>query len=279
LEKVGGNDTLTSIVIKPDSMQFEVSFSTMVNGDMTIAPSLQPQTYLWSNLFPNHSSSPPPVPLPDLNILSVVANPTRPVADQPVEVTVTVKNQGTANSGEFSLDFYLNQVSPPSVNQVGDMACLVNGLAAGRTDTCTFTVSYPAADNYNMWAQADTQQQVEELNEANNTLGQTITVSEPLSQPPTATVTQPDNGAIFAKGETLNYAGDATDPEDGILPATAFMWTAVGNGQTFSLDSGVKSGAVTIPPDFEPGDYNIVLEVEDSQGSIDTDQVTITVSQ
>jgi len=84
-----------------------------------------------------------------------------------------------------------------------------------------------------------------------------ITVGQVLNQPPTATITQPKNGDLFVRGQTLSYAGNGTDPEDGILPASAFTWTAVGGGQTYPLSVDAKSGAIAIPLGIQPGNYPI----------------------
>ncbi len=122
---------------------------------------------------------------------------------------------------------------------------------------------------------------VRDDDDATDTDQVTITVTEAPNQPPTAIITQPADGDIFTIGETINYAGDGTDSEDGILPSSAFTWTAVrvADGASFLIATGVKSGTVTIPPNTQPGDYMIILQVEDSQGSTGTDQVTVTVTQ
>lgn len=44
--------TLTSIVIRPNSMEFDVAFATYTNGQFTDATALVPQTYTWASLFP-----------------------------------------------------------------------------------------------------------------------------------------------------------------------------------------------------------------------------------
>ena len=46
------------------------------------------------------------------------------------------------------------------------------------------------------------------------------------NQPPSATITSPANGASFRAGETLNFTGNATDPQDGQLPAGSLTWWA-----------------------------------------------------
>ena len=42
------------------------------------------------------------------------------------------------------------------------------------------------------------------------------------NQPPVGTITQPAVGTLYSGGNVISYAGTATDPEDGALPASAF---------------------------------------------------------
>jgi glucose/arabinose dehydrogenase/PKD repeat protein len=58
--------------------------------------------------------------------------------------------------------------------------------------------------------------------------GNTGTLSAPINidvgNRPVPTITSPVNGALFRAGDVLTVSGDATDIEDGILPAAAFAW-------------------------------------------------------
>src|SRR5262249_41407535 len=44
------------------------------------------------------------------------------------------------------------------------------------------------------------------------------------NQPPTATITLPPEGTLYAAGDIISYAATATDPQQGDLPASAFTW-------------------------------------------------------
>ena len=100
---------------------------------------------------------------------------------------------------------------------------------------------------------------------------------------PTATIAAPTDGATFRAGDVITYSGDATDPEDGTLPASAFTWNIDflhdGHVHPGTAVTGVKTGTFTIPTsghDFEGNTrYRITLTVTDSNGLTDTKSVIV----
>jgi glucose/arabinose dehydrogenase len=44
------------------------------------------------------------------------------------------------------------------------------------------------------------------------------------NQAPTASITSPSSGTQYSHGDVINFSGTGTDPEDGTLPASAFVW-------------------------------------------------------
>jgi glucose/arabinose dehydrogenase/PKD repeat protein len=117
--------------------------------------------------------------------------------------------------------------------------------------------------------------------------GENSSVSTPLTisvgSPPTATITAPNDGATFRAGDVISYGGDATDPDDGPLPASAYTWNIdflhENHVHPGTAVNGVKSGTFTIPSsghDFEGNTrYRITLTVTDSNGLKDTKSVII----
>jgi hypothetical protein len=103
----------------------------------------------------------------------------------------------------------------------------------------------------------------------------TITRNPAANQPPTAMITEPADGATFTVRQTVNYAGEVTDPEDGILPASAFTWEVARVGGRFhTIATGVKSGSWVAT---WRGEFIIRLTVQDSGGLTNTDEVQLTV--
>jgi len=98
------------------------------------------------------------------------------------------------------------------------------------------------------------------------------------NRPPTGTITQPVNGTTYRAGDTIHFAGTATDPEDGTLPASAFSWTIKLHHENHEHDyrgplDGITSGSFTIPTVDETDPnvwYRIYLTVHDAQGLAQT---------
>jgi hypothetical protein len=136
--------------------------------------------------------------LPDLVVTSIAVTPANPSAGYPVDVAVTFKNQGNANTTAcFWIDLYINPTQLPiTVNkgwfQAGSEGGLVwwyCGLNAGQSVTLHYNdANYSAVDSrfdgtftqprtYNLYAQVDsynldtTYGVVYESNEQNNVYG------------------------------------------------------------------------------------------------------------
>jgi glucose/arabinose dehydrogenase len=104
------------------------------------------------------------------------------------------------------------------------------------------------------------------------------------NQPPVPVITLPLTGATFAGGVPFNFAGTATDPEDGTLPASAFTWrvdyvTGTVERQGMPDTPGITSGTFTPAADtpFLGTDvlYRVVLTVRDSTGLESTTSVDV----
>ncbi len=91
---------------------------------------------------------------------------------------------------------------------------------------------------------------------------------------PTGTITAPTAGARYNAGQTVNYAGTASDNQDPSIPASAFTWQVDFHHDVHSHPfilpfSGVTSGTFQIPTTGETAAnvwYRIILSVRDSGG-------------
>jgi glucose/arabinose dehydrogenase len=100
------------------------------------------------------------------------------------------------------------------------------------------------------------------------------------NQPPVAAITTPVAGTRYSGGVTVAFAGTGSDPEDGILPASAFTWQVDFHHDTHThpfvpATSGITGGTFDIPTTGETSAnvwYRIFLTVRDSGGRTTTVQ-------
>lgn len=101
----------------------------------------------------------------------------------------------------------------------------------------------------------------------------TLTVS--TNSAPAATISAPAAGTTYAAGDTINYSGTGTDPEDGAIPASGLTWQVDFHHDTHSHPfvaptTGASSGSFVIPTTGETAAnvfYRIYLTVTDSAGA------------
>ncbi len=196
------------------------------------------------------------------------------------QVTITVTEPG-ANQPPNAVASATptSGTAPLTVNFTGDQSSDPDGTISSYDwdfgDGTTATVANPT-HTYNSAGTYTAVLTVTDDGGATDTAQVVITVNAAANQPPTATITEPAEGATFAVGQTVTYSGTGTDPEDGDLPASAFSWSVIGpDGKTVALGSGSKSGSGV--PTY-PGAYTLILTVEDSQGLTDEDRVNFTVT-
>jgi hypothetical protein len=101
-----------------------------------------------------------PAPNPDLTITGMAFTPSSPVETDPVTLSATVRNGGTAASPATDVNFYLG------TTLAGTAA--VGGLAAGASTTVTANVGPRNAGTYPLSAKVDEANTVIEQNDANN---------------------------------------------------------------------------------------------------------------
>lgn len=111
----------------------------------------------------------PAVAQPDLIITAMTFSDDPVVQGDPFTVTVKVKNQGTADAGAFSVQWWSSWA-------VVSCNWTVPSLAAGAQTTLTCDYTYGGWANYTVKAVADSGNLVAESNEGNNELSQTLSV-------------------------------------------------------------------------------------------------------
>jgi len=110
-------------------------------------------------------------PLPDLTITDITSSPNPSTSGDKIQVTVEFANQGASDAGSFWIDLYKDQDTAPESGDLGDKFVEITGLAAGATSSYTFTYAYNSSGTKKIWAQIDTNDNVNESNENNNIYG------------------------------------------------------------------------------------------------------------
>jgi glucose/arabinose dehydrogenase len=151
-----------------------------------------------------------------------------------------------------------------------------NGVEVGAPNSPTYTISNvdPShAGNYS----------VRVTNSAGEDISDDATLTVQANSTPIPSIITPATGAMYRGGDVINFSGDATDPEDGTLPASAFSWSVAFHHADHVHDSppiavGVKAGSFNIPTTGETSAnvfYRLHLTVQDSKGLANTTFVDI----
>jgi murein DD-endopeptidase MepM/ murein hydrolase activator NlpD len=112
----------------------------------------------------------PPSALPDLIITEIHPDTIYSDVGEPIEVRVTVTNQGSDDAGGFYVDVYKDLDEPPAP-VYGDVYMHVSSLPAGASTDVVLKGTYYVAGEYKLWAQVDLDKYVSESNEDNNIYG------------------------------------------------------------------------------------------------------------
>lgn len=88
--------------------------------------------------------------------------------------------------------------------------------------------------------------------------------------PPTATITSPNDGAVRLRGQPITFEGTGSDPEDGTLEGESLVWSSDRDGE-------IGTGRSVTTSALSSGQHTITLMVTDSDGDTDADQIGITI--
>jgi glucose/arabinose dehydrogenase len=99
---------------------------------------------------------------------------------------------------------------------------------------------------------------------------------------PNATITAPAAGTTWKVGDLIQFAGGATDAQDGPLPPSGLSWSLIlqhcpSNCHTHPLQSfeGVAGGSFTTPDHEYPSHLELRLTATDSGGLTDTESLRL----
>ncbi|MBT1699017.1 PQQ-dependent sugar dehydrogenase [Fulvivirgaceae bacterium PWU4] len=146
-----------------------------------------------------------------------------------------------------------------------------NGADISGASMATFTIVQATASDTGNY-------RVRVSNTSGSVVSNTARLTVTSNRLPVAQIITPAAGTLYRAGDEIMFSGDATDAEDGILPASRFTWFADFHHDTHRHDgppvaSGTRSGSFTVPVRGETSDnvwYRLYLVVTDSQGASDT---------
>lgn len=140
-----------------------------------------------------------PAPNPDLTVTGISVSPAAPVETDPITLSATVRNAGTAASAATTVDFRLG------TTEVG--TATVGALAAGASTTVSANIGPRDAGSYQVGATVDPANTVIEQNETNNghTYPTALTVSAVASSDLVASAVTWSPGTPSA-GATVRFA-------------------------------------------------------------------------
>jgi glucose/arabinose dehydrogenase len=233
--------------------------------------------------------------------------------------TLTISNAASADAGSYrvtvsnSFGSVTSNTANLTVNSTGAPVIttqptdrLVN---AGQSVTFTVVASGTAPLGYQWqhlvganWVNVGTNSSKFTINSAtaSNAGGYRVVVSNShgsatsntatltVNQLPVVTISAPASSLTYTFGQTVNFAGSATDPEDGTLPPASLSWEIRfyqedkpdGTGKhftTFQTFAGVASGSIVtnFPSTSTLVWYRFILTATDSNGASSSTYVDI----
>ncbi|ASW55939.1 glycosyl hydrolase [Plantactinospora sp. KBS50] len=145
-----------------------------------------------------------PAPNPDLTVTALTSSPAAPSETDPVTLSATVRNAGTAASPATAVSFYLGTTKVGTAN--------VGALAAGASSTVSAGIGVRAAGSYEITATVDEANTVVEQDETNNSRTASLTVgavpsSDLVAGAVTWSPSAPSAGATVTFSVSIRNAG------------------------------------------------------------------------
>jgi glucose/arabinose dehydrogenase len=116
----------------------------------------------------------------------------------------------------------------------------------------------------------------------NGGTGSSTVVVSADNAPPQVTISAPTAGTTWRVGDPISFSGSATDPNEGVLPASNLTWQLVlhhcpATCHTHAVQSfdGVSSGAFAAPDHDYPSYLELTLTATDSEGLSTTKSVRL----
>ncbi len=221
-----------------------------------------------------------PLPKPDLVPLSFKSSKTSYTAGSTVTVYGSVKNQGTAKSGAFSVEWRLSTNTTISTADTLLKTLGKPGVSAGSSTSALTSFTLPASTKpgtYYLGLWVDRNNQVAELNEANNRATYKITVTAPANKPDLVPLSFKSSKTAYAPGDVVSVSGTVKNQGTASAGKFTLEWRLSTNTAITTADpllksltrTGLSAGgstlaytSFTLPASTQPGTYYLGLAVD-----------------
>ena len=202
---------------------------------------------------------------PELEPLDLWFTTLKPHTEKSINISVAIENKGNADAKNFTVNFYYNYTNVNGTSAIYPIGIVYNqNVSSGGVIVVKKEWNSGQLGSYEVFAEADYNNNVSERNELNNLIRKSI---ERITPYPAVNITSPNNNYQAIYYEKITLAGIATDLQDGSLPDSAFNWTS-------NIDGYLGSGT-TLITNLSPGAKIITLIVTDSEGYKGTDTISL----
>lgn len=241
VQVIGANLDFSWLVIQFRGQQGWISRAILDTfGSLNSLPIVNPPP------TPTPPPSPTVPPLPDIVLDSAFVTPSPIIPNVPFTVSVTVRNAGGANAGQFAIaaNFPPNNVFASAI---------VPGLPAGQIATVNLTGTLANTGFYTVTIVADLNNEVQELDENNNLLNFNYSINKPVLRQASQTLNP---------GDTLDLEGNAVQG-DANWDAGAGLLNAI-----FGAKVGIIPNANLNTMHYDLIDPNIVNQASIPAGNL-----------
>ncbi|MFO7587853.1 MAG: PKD domain-containing protein [Gemmatimonadota bacterium] len=207
------------------------------------------------------------------------------------QVTLTATDAGgAAGTAQVSIQVVTNQPPAVTIAAPSDGAEFVEGTPVSLSGSATDPESGPVPGSRLAWSSsrdgtlgAGAQLSTPALSvgahvitlaatddrglEGSATIGLTILAN----QAPTASISEPADGAEFLQGVEVTFTGAGTDPEEGALAGPSLAWSS-------SRDGALGTGGSVATSALSVGDHVVTLTATDAQGRAGTATVSVRIT-
>lgn len=289
-------------IVSMSSLNVTASYvvpSSTTIGDYFILADVNPNETLEEDSFDNNTNSTAIEVLErllaDLEVTSATVQPSEIPAGQEGNLSISIFNFGGGSAGSFVTDVFLSTDQTQSGDDVLLSSVTVDGLTFGESSIvpANFTIDESTTvGSYHLILDIDANNQVEETDEANNSFTVPVEILESLKPDLVPQSLAFDASTINAGGTlgvsftAVNQGDIATEEsqvgvyfsDDATLDASDELITSL---TLVSLNPGSSDNfntSVPIPLNETPGNYFVIVNVDDANSEVELDESNNTAS-